>query len=392
MELREIANIIGMETYPEKLEEIYEKQLFGAEPACDLMLIDSLQQELNLFGTYYSLVRETAQEINADEAYATWVKVTAVYISDESWGSVADLPVPDVVGPAKRDLLMLYPMLPLIPKAVERYRKQGFCEEEILQYMATFRNDIAVVEKQTGRPGLNLVYFRWTYRFATASIFKVFGIQFEKTRLKQAAVYLKHKQSGEIIPLITNGLYHASGRAKVGSAGYEDCEHAFEVSFGEDEENFYGHGAFDTVVEREKRTYPKRQWECVGRPGDKCFGMHLPRNCDITEENVKKACNAAMEIAKREFPEYYGAPIQCTSWLLDPTLEKLMGEESNIVKFGKLYARYSVKGNGQAVFGFVFPAKYEDYEFLPENTRLERALKQRYLNGGYMYLYSGIMR
>ena len=44
-ELRMIADRLKLGQYPELLEEIFESQKGSAAPACDLNLIDALQQE-----------------------------------------------------------------------------------------------------------------------------------------------------------------------------------------------------------------------------------------------------------------------------------------------------------------------------------------------------------
>ena len=119
--------------------------------------------------------------------------------------------------------------------------------------------------------------------------------------------------------------------------------------------------------------------------------MHLPRGADITEENVRRACKAAFEIVQKSYPNYIGVPVQCGSWLLDPGNEELLGPDSNVVRFGKLFARIPTKSGGRAANGFVFPGKPLADEDLPEDTRLQRGLKQRYLNGGYSYGFSGIL-
>ena len=101
---------------------------------------------------------------------------------------------------------------------------------------------------------------------------------------KFVAQWLKNRETGHIMPVLTKGTFHKSGLMPLGSLNYEDPEDSFKVSFEEDEENYYGHGYVDWVVTREKQTYPKALWECVGRPGEPCLGIHIPVNTDISRE------------------------------------------------------------------------------------------------------------
>jgi hypothetical protein len=87
------------------------------------------------------------------------------------------------------------------------------------------------------------------------------------------------------------------------------------------------------------------------------------------------------------FPEFSYKAFVCGSWLLDPQLETLLGRDANIVKFGKRFARLTAKSAGNGVFNFVFKKPNTDFDIrdLPESTRLERALKEHYLNGKAIY-------
>ncbi|MBR2615747.1 MAG: hypothetical protein IKC69_03625, partial [Clostridia bacterium] len=79
------------------------------------------------------------------------------------------------------------------------------------------------------------------------------------------------------------------------------------------------------------------------------------------------------------------------SWLLSPVLNEVLGEEAKISRFSSLYTRFPRKNAGKAPFSYVFPMGYDSLESLPEDTRLRRALKKHYLEGGFVYDTSGII-
>lgn len=63
--------------------------------------------------------------------------------------------------------------------------------------------------------------------------------------------------------------------------------------------------------------------------------------------------------------------------------------ESNIVVLE------NPKTEGIDVFNFVFKMQYTkeiDYNSIPEDTSLQRALKNHYLDGKYIYEYEGIFK
>lgn len=75
MEFSQIAESIGIEKYPVEMDAIYAAMPKDDKPACDLALIEQLQNEHNIFAEFYDLVVEMANVINADENRSTWVKV-----------------------------------------------------------------------------------------------------------------------------------------------------------------------------------------------------------------------------------------------------------------------------------------------------------------------------
>lgn len=391
MEMKPIAKALGIEEYPECFDVIYAALKEDSAPACDLKLVDEAQDRFEAFGKHYELVRNGVAQINADPVYSAWVKVVYTYMCDEKWGRYQDIPVLPLSGTPKQDMTMLATLIPFIPNAAATYEKGGFNREEIAGYLQSYGSCLSSTNTRTGHVGLDLTYFRWLHRFAFAEIFRVHGIQFEFTRLKDAAAYLRNRSSGQVIPVMTAGRIHATGKQCVGAGGYEDTTGAYEAIFTETEDSFSGYGVFDCVIDKEIRVFPKAQWELIARPGDKCLAMHLPKGADIKKENVQRACAAAFEIIGKSYPDYIGAPVQCASWLLDPGVEDLLGPDSNVVRFGKMFARCPGKSPGRAANSFVFPGRYEKDEDLPEDTRLQRALKQHYLNGGYSYGYTGML-
>ena len=355
MDMKLIAQQLGVEAYPQILDAICEN--LPDTPACDLELIANAQQEYNAFGAYYDYVVEGAKGINEDPVYSAWVKTIYAYLKDESYGSYRDLPVLPLNGTPKQDLAMLMAMVPFIPSAAATYLKGGFSKEETAHYLHAYAQNLSSTKSRTGFVGLDKTYFMWLRHFAFAEIFRVHGIQFEFTKINKNNAFLKNKVSGEILPIMYAGQVHASGRMLVGAGGYEDDAGSFTAEFTETDDSYIGYGVFANVIDTEKKIYPKTHWELLAKAGDKCLAMHLPRGADITEENVRRACKAAFEIVQKSYPNYIGVPVQCGSWLLDPGNEELLGPDSNVVRFGKLFARIPTKSGGRAANGFVFPGK-----------------------------------
>lgn len=389
MDMKKIAQELGIETYPECFDALCEN--LNDAPACDLELIANAQMAFKAFGDYYDYVVEGAKEINADPVYSAWVKTVHAYLADPTLGSYRDTPVLPLNGTPKQDLAMLMTLVPFIPAAAATYAKGGFNEEETASYLRAYGSCMTSTKTRTGFVGLNKTYFVWLHHFAFAEIFRVHGIQFEFAKLNKNGAYLKNKITGKVQPVMASGLIHRSGEQLVGAGGYPEEEGAYNGELVETDNSFISYAVNDHVADKEKTEFPKTEWELIGKPGDKALSMHLPRGADIKEENIRKACAAAYKVIERCNPAYNDAPIYCASWLLDPGLEKFLGPDSNVVRFGKLFARILSKSPGRAADGFVFPGKPVADADLPEDTRLQRALKQHYLNGGYTYGTTGIL-
>ncbi|MBE7092938.1 MAG: hypothetical protein E7365_07165 [Clostridiales bacterium] len=119
---------------------------------------------------------------------------------------------------------------------------------------------------------------------------------------------------------------------------------------------------------------------------------HIPQGEALTEEKCLEAFEKAKAFFAKYFPEVEVKYFMCDSWLLNPNLEKILKSESNIVKFMKLWTPVPfVSDNSsqaiQRVFGFHF--KKDNLISAPENTSLQKALKEFLLNGGTMDITLG---
>ena len=113
--------------------------------------------------------------------------------------------------------------------------------------------------------------------------------------------------------------------------------------------------------------------------------IHIPagKNLDINE--VKKAIQNSRELLKKyyniENPKYI-----CESWLLSKEISKMLDENSNIRKFQELFEIQSSKNGIDDVLNFVFNLKKcDNYNELPETTRLQKSIKEFLINNGTIY-------
>jgi len=388
-ELRQLADTLQLGEYPAGMEPFYEEVKNENDPACDLSLIDSLQEEYTVFGKYYEDVRKSAEEINADSVRSAWVRTAAKFVQTAHHDEAYKLPAPPQDGTLATDYLMLHILIPQIPISIQEYQRRGFSMEEIKESLRSYAGSMYMVGVLTGRPGINKMYYGWLIHYAKVMIFKTHGLQFELKKFPPTAIWLRNRETKQVVPVMLLGTFHASGIQRLGSVGYEDEAGAFQVSFTEDDENYIGHGTYNGKVSATPETFPKAQWECLARPGDGCLNVHIPRGADISEATFRTAWGSACQIMRERFPEHGGGNIFAYSWIFDPAVGELLGVDSKITKFQNLFARFPIRSNGRAVFNFVFPGYGDDFTKLPENTSLQRKIKAMYLRGEYIYEYAG---
>lgn len=390
MTFREIADVCGIVAYPRELEEVYASLPQDGKPACDLELIDRLQQEYNTFEEFYDLVREIAEQINADPYRSAWIKTTVAYEKDKNVADARKVPVPKPDGTQITAMLPLYTLIPQIPGGMEAYRSRGVGEQAAIN-VAKLGGTIRLVKSYTGMPGIDWLYHYWRILYVKAAIFDTEGLQFELRKLPDAAIYLKNKQNGEFMMIATSGTFHRSGEQVLGSVGYKDAEGAFEADFAEDDENYFGHAIVNSKVDPERKAYRKADWDCFVRPGQDCLAIHIPRGANVSPEAMERAVKSAREIVARCYPEHQGTAVFGSSWILDPKLAELLGPDSKITKLLEMFWKYPQKCDGTSLYGYVFPKTCKSLESLPEDTSLQRKIKKLYLDGGHIHTFAGVI-
>lgn len=382
MELRKIADKLGIGAYPEALETVAPVDI------CDEARIVALQEAFDLFGEYYEEVLSEARKVSKDPELRAWGEAVAGYAFQASITEFRSTPFP--LPERSVGFLPLLIHLPMVPVAVKNYRSRGFSEEMIQALLNSYKGCMDVVYSKTGNRGLNRLYFNWLMLYSKALIFNYKGFQFNVRAFSDQAVILKNRETGELVPLLRQGEVHKSGMI-LGAAGCEDTDGSWTAEFLETGDGFYGYPAVKGKVSGEKVFFPKEQWVCALRPGQFVLSAHLPKGMDISKENVDEAFHTVKEIANQWYPDFEITALHCGSWLLDPTLADLLGTDSKIAAYGARFVKYPLLSNGREVFNFVFPPNVTDLGALPENTRLERGLKKLYLNGGYIHAFGGVI-
>ena len=391
MKLSDAARALGIEETPDALLKFE-----GAHRSCcDRECLAHLERDYGMLGEYYAPVLRCMEEISANEALRTYTDavVSYLYAVPLKEGAALSIAIPSDEEIAPYYLLTV--LCGVIPRGIEEYRARGFSEAEIHTLLSNdIRERVALAEDFSGEKGLPRGAFGWLLHYATARIFRagIFNVTPRPLASYEPAILLRHRKSGVYALVLTRGEFHRTGRM-LGSGANKDEEGAFSAEFCETEDAFFGRriAKDGSRALPEAYEYPKREWECIAREGDGIVGIHIPRGAALTLENIQKSYAEAWRLSRERYPEEDVRAIHCATWMLDPQLKELVGEDSKLAGFLDTFLKYPVGGDGSAVYYFVFQTRTESLCDLPERTSLQRKIKQLYLDGGCIYITGGFV-
>lgn len=130
----------------------------------------------------------------------------------------------------------------------------------------------------------------------------------------------------------------------------------------------------------------------ITKEKEMCIKMHVPKGASLKEEDVRSSIRKSTYEIERYFNvkdiNYY-----IESWLLSPEVLALLDDNSNILKFSKLF---SIKSTGECtrdILDFVFNDVYiKDYNLLVCKTSLQVKIKSLLINKKEIHIGIGKLK
>ena len=379
------------ELFPEVIKEYEANGCIYSKPEYYVDLFNKYELDEVLLPTF----THAAEVIDTDESFKIFLLLTCFALRDRSQiselSSFVQPRSPLGVNDVKYDMLTALCMCSMMDYTYEMMLGKGYSRETTLSVIRLFLNGIrGFRERHDGADGYDLI--RWFQLAIDGRLIPyTSGLQAETGCIFGCDAVIVENKEGETKIFAVNNEIHSSGRI-LGSLFAEDTEGSWISEYTETDTEFSGYVFNERgLVEKNRITLKKDHWTAKLRKGDPVISMHIPRGVPINDE----ALDSFFGWVEEFFKDNGHKAVVCGSWLIDPVLKDILGENSNIVSFQNHFLKVSVKNAGKAVFKFIFKKPDDNFDIneLPENTRLEKAVKHMYLNNKAVYeLYGVILR
>ena len=128
------------------------------------------------------------------------------------------------------------------------------------------------------------------------------------------------------------------------------------------------------------------------KKGDPVIEVHIPADGPLNIEECEKSFIAAREFFARYYPEYDYKYFTCHSWLLDPTLSRVLPDSSNIIRFRDMF-KNAANDDSDAILRYVFKwnTTARNLKYAPVLTSLAEKVKHEFLSGTQFHETLGII-
>ncbi|MBQ5800664.1 MAG: hypothetical protein IIW20_02150 [Clostridia bacterium] len=386
---------VGVIGFPERFRLIYDEAMADYEkngcPYIDPAFYDKVKNKYNILSDCVDVYKNAAVEIRKNEDYTRFLHLLCFALRDEEYNfsDTAALKMPytkDEEPYAPLDMLTGLAMCSQIDSAAKKLEGRNLPKEVHEGILNRPEKGLFVYRMyHGGKDGYDLI--NWYQRTVTATLIPIKRLEMEVFASFTGFACIFKSNDGRIVSLADNFSLHRDGFA-LGARNYTDETGSWVAEIEETDTEWIGH-PFDErgFVKKERVSLKKGEWELVLKRGDPVVQLHIPASGKLTPELVEESIQAMRDFIAEYYPDFKYKAFACGSWLLNPILEDMLGADSNIVKFGKLFTPLTMKASGTSIFSFAFhaPDGVNNLEALPEDTKLRKLAKDYYLKGGAIH-------
>lgn len=390
---------LGCEKFPERWRSIYDEALStynnDENPLLHPEYYDYLHETYKVFdGEILPLYKKAVTLLAANAELSLFFCILCRALNDRATiqSDIARMQLPtapDGEDVLPYDMLTALSMCQSYPAFYGQMRNHNVPEDILFESLKIPEKCVLLHLKRSNKP--RLTSFDWYQHAYDGRLFRVGRLQLEFPMGTPGLYMVFENKDGDIVAF-ANQPVHRDG-FPLGSKNYEDAEGSFTASIEETDDAYVGYPYLaNGHISTEKLTLKKSEWAVKLKGGEPLVGLHIPADEPFGDDIVEETLKRSKELLANCYPEYKYKAFFCGSWLCDPALIDILGNDANISKFCKRFIPFSVKANAKDVFGYVFRAHGDniDVSSLPEKTSLQRALKNHYLAGNAIYMMHGV--
>lgn len=133
------------------------------------------------------------------------------------------------------------------------------------------------------------------------------------------------------------------------------------------------------------------EYEMTIEDNKKRISIHIPSDANIVSSNLRKSYLEARDFFADYYPEFANVDMICGSWLLAPALRTILPGSSKIIQFQNSFQLTSQEEDSLGFLDWVYGRRDIPFENLPEETSLQRKLKNYLKNGGKVEWANGTL-
>lgn len=389
---------LGITRYPERWQGFYGDVMNDYEENGCVYTTVGYYEELNsryaCFDKYIDIYCSAAQETAKDKHLSIFLALLCRGMKDRA-EFISDLKALDMPVSGDGEYSLAYEMITGLAMAsateqiCSNLERRGVPKSYIREIAGNQQNGIReYMRRNAGRAGY--ANFGWFQHLVDGNLFRIGSLEYQincgfpvKSRI--------YNDSGRIVALADGITLHRNGM-ELGCKCCEDTDGSWTAVISDTSKYADGYSfAQDGTVSKERVRLCTDTYTKILEHGDNVISIHIPSETDFTPQSVDKSLDEARRFFKKYFPEYEYRAFMCASWLMSPALCDILKPGSNIVSFNKRFMKFTNLSQGEGAISFVFlqNPKTADISALPENTSLERAIKNYYMSGKVIYEMTG---
>lgn len=148
-------------------------------------------------------------------------------------------------------------------------------------------------------------------------------------------------------------------------------------------------GSLQYYMTKCRKDYPEYDL----KRGDPVIEVHIPADGSLSVEACEESFALAREFFAKYFPEFEYNYFICCSWLLDATLQALLNDDSNIIRFQKMFTVVdSEPSNAILRYVFKWNTNARNLKYAPVLTSFAASVKQEFLSGTQFFKSIGLIK